>query len=903
MIRLQLSRQFSRSRIPQLSRLCSTHTEKKEVPYKTLKDEKGTDNSLNFPKSADAVVLGGGVSGCSVLYHLSKLGLKNSVLIEKEQLTAGTTWHTAGLLWRLRPNETETLLCNITRDLLDTLEEETGVHSGFHMNGGVFTAMSKERLAEYKRLKTFGEYMGVESHILSPEDLKQLYPILNTDDLVGAIFSPTDGHIDPAGYCTALSRAAKQNGAQLFTGCAAYDIETRVDENGKRRVKAVNTQHGRIETDNVVVCGGCWAPYMVKSLGVHLPQYTFRHSYVVTEIIEEVKGKPSLRDHDMSTYLKVQGDVLHIGGYEPNPVILDEGVPKDFAFGLFELDWDAFGVHIEKACERIPAVNEIGIKSTVSGPESFTPDGAPLMGPNPDIAGLFHSHAYNSGGVMMSGGSGRMLAQWVINGEPELDMFSYDIRRFNKKLLASNDWLREQSHEHYGKHYSTHYHMDEPLGGRNIMKDVLHEKLLEEGCFYQFKGGWERPGWFNKDQIAPVLPYDYYGAYGYKKNTPNPYVDRLEMDYTFDFPKQHAMIGEECMNARTNANLFNMSYFGKYYLTGQDSTEAAEWIFSNHMDKEPGSTTYTCMLNKLGGIESDLTVSVVDDDGPQHTLGVTGKSYYAAVGGGFSPYVKAKIENIILEKGFNCKVHDLSHDMVLLSLQGPKSREILSRLCPGTDFSNDAFPFASHQLVQVGGHKVRAMRLSFVGELGWELHASNESALNVYEAVMSAGKDLGIRNSGYRAMDSLSMEKGYRMWHSDIRSDDSPLEADLGFTCKLKSDKQFLGREALEAYKKKGLNKRLVCFTLNEPAALHGLETIYRDGEIVGYIRRAEYAFALDKVIAWGYVRNPNGSAVQKDFIESGKYQLDRMGERLSASAYLKSPFDMQNNRLMGIYD
>ncbi|KAF6039245.1 hypothetical protein EB796_002440 [Bugula neritina] len=707
--------------------------EKKEVPYKTLKDA-NSDNVASVPSRADAVVVGGGAVGCSTVYHLSKLGLSNSVLIEKDQLTAGTSWHTAGLLWRLRPNETEMLLNNITRRLMDTLEEETGVHAGFHMNGGLFIASSKERLDEYKRLKTFGECMGIESHILTPGEAQKLYPIMNKDDLVGALYSPTDGHIDPAGYCTALSRAAKLNGAQHF-----YPL---------------------VHTGSLYFSAGCWAPHILESVGVKLPQYTFKHSYIVTETIEGVKGMPSIRDHDLSIYLKVQGDVIQVGGYEPRPVIMDEGVPKDFAFSLFELDWDSFGVHIESACKRIPEIAETGIRSTVSGPESFTPDGSPLMGPNPHISGLFHAHGYNSGGLMLSGGSGKMLAQWVINGEPELDMFDYDIRRFNEKLLDNKTWLREQCHEHYAKHYSIHYHFDEPLGGRLAIKDALYQTLLDDGCFYQFKGGWERPGWYDKDNIAPPLPYDYYGEYGYAKNNPDPYTDRLVMDYTFDHPKQHAMIGEECLNARNSVNMFNMSYFGKFYLCGPDATKAAEWIFSNSMDKHPGTTTYTCMLNKLGGIESDLTVSVVEDDGPQAAFGVEGRSYYAAVGGGFSPYVKSRITDIIAQEKFDCQVKDLSHDMILLSIQGPKSRDILSKLCPQTDFSNESFPFSSHQLVTIGGHVVRAMRVSFIGELGWELHASNSAALDVYNTVMEVGKEFGLRNSGYRALDSLSMEKG-----------------------------------------------------------------------------------------------------------------------------------------------
>ncbi|XP_023228229.1 sarcosine dehydrogenase, mitochondrial-like [Centruroides sculpturatus] len=769
------------------------------------------------------------------------------------------------LIWRLRPSDTDIEILNHTRHLLhNVLEGESGVHPGWINNGGLFIANSKERLQEYKRLMTVGKAFGIDSFILSPQETKELYPLMNVSDLYGTLYSPGDGTVDPAGFCTSLTRIATKAGAKVIEKCPVIDISVEEDDFNVKRIKSVVTEFGKINTNCVVNCTGVWAPYIGNMAGVKVPLIAMKHAYVVTDHIEGIQNMPNARDHDLSVYLRLQGDALSIGGYEPNPIFIDQ-IEKDFAFGLYELDWDVFGTHIESAIHRIPALENVGIKSTVCGPESFTPDHKPLLGEDTEIRGFFHGCGFNSLGMNAGGGCGRELARWIFYGRPELDMYSYDIRRFSSKLTNNKQWIKERSHESYAKNYSIVYPHDEPLASRNMRKDPFHEELLNNGCIFQERLGWERPGWFTRESVAPI--------------------------------------GNECLGCRENVAVFNMSYFGKFYLMGPDAQKAADWIFTNDVNKPIGSTTYTCMLNARGGVEADLTVSSIksgdnsscdpkfDDDG-----------FYIAAAGAASQQNFSHIQSTIQDKKFQVSLIDASEEMGMLSIQGPKSRELL-QLLTDEDLSNEAFPFSSNKVINFAGHKVRALRLTFVGEMGWELHIPKESCLPIYKALMNEGKKFNLINAGYRAIDSLSIEKGYRHWHADIRMDDTPLEGSLGFTCKLKTSVPFLGRDMLEKQKKEGLKKRLVCFTLDEPIPLWGLEAIWRNNRIVGFLRRGDYAFALGKSIGYGYVKAPGGDNISIDYIKSGDYKLECMGVTYPANVHLKTPFDPANKRIKGIYD
>ncbi|XP_072604328.1 sarcosine dehydrogenase, mitochondrial isoform X8 [Vulpes vulpes] len=760
-------------------------TTEKSVPYqRTLKEAQGPSAvaqgpSQPLPSTANVVVIGGGSLGCQTLYHLAKLGVSGAVLLERERLTSGTTWHTAGLLWQLRPSDVEVeLLAHTRRVVSRDLEEETGLHTGWIQNGGLFIASNRQRLDEYKRLMSLGKAYGVESHVLSPAETKALYPLMNVDDLYGTLYVPHDGTMDPAGTCTTLARAAAARGAQVIENCPVTGIHVRTDDFGVRRVAAVETEHGSIQTPCVVNCAGVWASAVGRMAGVKVPLVAMHHAYVVTERIEGIQNMPNVRDHDASVYLRLQGDALSVGGYEANPIFWEE-VSDKFAFGLFDLDWDVFTQHIEGAINRVPVLEKTGVKSTVCGPESFTPDHKPLMGEAPELRGFYLGCGFNSAGMMLGGGCGQELAHWIIQGRPEKDMYSYDIRRFHHLLTDHRRWIRERSHESYAKNYSVVFPHDEPLAGRNMRTDPLHEELLARGCVFQERQGWERPGWFTPQGTAPVLQYDYYGAYGNQAHEDYTYGCLLGDEYTFDFPPHHDVIKKECLACRGAAAVFNMSYFGKFYLVGLDARKAADWLFSADVSRPPG-------------------------DG-----------YYLAVGGAVAQHNWSHISTVLQDQKFRCQLIDSSEDLGMISIQGPASRTILQEVLDA-DLSNEAFPFSTHKLVRAAGHLVRAMRLSFVGELGWELHVPRSACVPVYQAVMTAGTKHGLVNAGYRAIDSLSIEKGYRHWHADLRPDDSPLEAGLAFTCKLKSAVPFLGREALEKQRAHGLPRRLVCFTVDE---------------------------------------------------------------------------------------
>ena len=896
---------LSRRHLSQTRRFCSQiSSDEKAVPYADiLKDEtKGRPTSV--PEHADAVVIGGGSLGCSTLYHLLKNGMKNVVLLEKDQLTAGTTWHSAGLVWRLRPSDLDVELLNYTRHIArDVLEEECGVNTGYNENGGLFIANNKERLDEYKRLMTLGKVFGIESYVLSPEETKRLYPLMNVSDLYGTLYSPGDGTIDPAGWANSLTRAATRRGGKVIENCPVTGIETTIDDLGSRKVTAVDTVAGKIKTNCVVNCAGVWSPYVGSLCDVTVPLVAMKHAYIVTEKIEGIEMMPNVRDHDASVYLKLQGDGLSVGGYENNPIFWEK-VKNDFAFSLFDLDWDVFSTHIEGAMNRVPVIGETGVKSTVCGPESFTADHKPLLGPDNDLRGFFHGCGFNSSGIMLAGGCGNELAKWIVHGHPDLDMWSYDIRRFHKSLTSNDKWNRERSHEAYAKNYSMVFSNDEPLASRNMRKDPLHQVLSDAGCVFQERHGWERPGWFLPDGSAPVLDYDYYGSY---EDTPlhedYKYNELLGKEYVYDFPEHFDVIGDECYACRNHVAVFNMSYFAKFFLNGPDASAAVDWIFTNNMRKPAGSTTYTCTLNKSGGIMADLTVSVMDQGSSSNEANpiIDGNGYYLAVGGAIGEHAWGHFKDIIHEQKFDVNLVDQSENIGMLSVQGPKSRSLLEEIS-GEDLSNAEFPFASHKVIEINGHKVRALRLTFVGEMGWELHIPADSCVPVYQAIMEAGDKYGIRNSGYRAIDNLSIEKGYRHWHADIRDDDTPLEALLGFTCKMKSDVQFLGRERLEQQKKEGLMKKIACFTIDDHKALFGLEAIWRNGEVVGFIRRAGYGYHIGKTIAYGYVSDPTGVPVTNDFLKSGEYQIESMGELHDATFHLRPLFDSKNERVKGIY-
>mmetsp|Transcript_50342 Transcript_50342/g.108458 ORF Transcript_50342/g.108458 Transcript_50342/m.108458 type:complete len:906 (-) Transcript_50342:62-2779(-) len=872
----------------------------------------------NLPEEVDAVIIGGGSLGSSCAYHLQAKGLK-TVLLEAHQLTAGTTWHTAGMLWRLRPSDVDVRLHTYTREMCIKLEEETGVNS-WTENGGLFIACNKERLDEYKRLSTVGQYFGVESKVLSPAETKELYPIINVDDIYGAMYSPTDGTIDPAGVVNAYKRAAEKLGSKFYEHCPVENIETEsysLEGKTRRKVTAVKAAGQTIKTPLVINCTGAWANAITDMVDVKIPLRAMKHAYIVTEAIPGVHpGLPNLRDHDLSIYFKTQGDSLALGGYEQNPEFWKD-VDPNFHFGLFDLDWDTFNQNLEGHIQRCPLIETLGIKSTVCGPESFTPDHKALVGPDVDLNGFFHCCGFNSMGMMLGGGVGREVAEWVVKGSPGVDMFNMDVARFHPEPTRNSRWIEDRTHESYAKTYAIVFPHDEPLSGRGVRKSGLHDVLLEQGCVYQARQAFERPGWFVPGADTKIKEYDFYGAYegeisGLDRKAIPPhdehvYNELIEGELTFGWGKNIEYVRNECEYARKGAAVFDQSYFGKFYLEGPDAAKATDWLCTARMDdsREIGSTAYTALCNVRGGVEADLTITKMAED-----------KFYFVTGGATSTHNWRWITQEIEKQGFKATLRDETENYDLISVQGPQSRAILSTIAD-VDMSDESIPFSHCKAAKIAGHDLHILRLTFVGELGYELHVPKNCSVEVYKALMEAGRSMGSEkgfpfgNAGYRAIDSMSAEKGLRHWHADLSNEETPAEASIGFvaTAKLKTDAPFLGREALEAQQKEGLKKRLVCLTLDDPipeTPLHGLETIWANDVCVGFVRSTAYGFSTNQMIAYGYVDAPEGKALKPkaftDWLKSQKFQIGDKLEKRDATFRQKCVFDPSNDRVKGNY-
>eukprot|EP00603_Paraphysomonas_imperforata_P002901 CAMPEP_0114428998 /NCGR_PEP_ID=MMETSP0103-20121206/9239_1 /TAXON_ID=37642 ORGANISM="Paraphysomonas imperforata, Strain PA2" /NCGR_SAMPLE_ID=MMETSP0103 /ASSEMBLY_ACC=CAM_ASM_000201 /LENGTH=887 /DNA_ID=CAMNT_0001598281 /DNA_START=162 /DNA_END=2825 /DNA_ORIENTATION=- len=885
--------------------------------------------SFSSSSEADVVIIGGGSVGAATLYSLSKKGVK-AVLLEQNQLTSGTTWHSAGLVWRLRPSDIDIQLIAHTRQLALSLEEETGQSTGFVEAGGLFIAATQERLFEYQRLTTLGKFFGIESAILTPAETKELYPLINADDVYGSLHSHGDGTLDPTGWVNALARGAKQNHGDIRENSTVSAIHSEVvphtvHTRGQvdRQVTAVELSTGEvIRTSAVTNCAGVWAPSVGALVGADVPLCAMRHAYVTTEPIPGIENMPNIRDHDASVYLKVQGNSIHIGGYEKNPIFWKDVLP-DFSFSLFDLDWDVFAAHIVGAVQRLPVLETTGIQSTVCGPESFTADHKPLMGPVPGIRGFYLGCGFNSSGIMLAGGCGEQLAQWVVHGAPSLDMFSYDIHRFHPaSMSASRRFVEEGSHEAYVKNYATVFPHDEPLGGRNIRRDPFHTQMMQAGCVFQFRHGWERPGWFHVTHTAapgPFTPkdvsvkeYDFYGQYDNELHAKDShgYLQAIANDNTFGWPGSHATVKREVEACRSGVAVFNQSYFGKYFLAGRDAQAAMDWICTNDMQKHVGSTVYTNMCNADGKVMCDLTVTKLAPD-----------KFYIATGGGSATHDWEWLSHVIREKQFQCLLTDRTEEFGLLSVQGPLSQKLLQEISrTPSDFALDQFPFSTSKYVVIAGHEVLAIRLTFVGEMGFELHIPVSACQDVYAALFSASY-LPV-NAGYRAIDSMSIEKGFKHWHEDLRMDDSPLEAGLGFICKLKGDVDFVGKAALLRQRKDGLRRRLACFLIEKSgdasdavdeelygfrqAPLHGGEVIYLGDDCVGYLRRAGFGHSrsIKRSIGYGYVEKPCGGVVDPSFLKNNTFHIEGLGEtRMEAFYQPKCVFDPTHQRVKGIYE
>ena len=811
-----------------------------------------------LPTTAKAVVIGGGIVGCSTAYHLGKLGWTDTVLLERRKLTSGTTFHAAGLVGQLRTSANITQLLGYSVDLYRRLEQETGLQTGWKMNGGLRLACNAERWTEVKRQATTAHSFGLEMHLLTPQEAQDLWPLMTIDDLVGAAFLPTDGQANPSDITQSLARGARMAGVKIFEDTPVTRI---IVEDG--RIRGVETPQGRIDCEKVVICAGQWTRTLAATVGVNVPLVSVEHQYMVTERIAGVTPNlPTLRDPDRLTYWKEEVGGLVWGGYEPNPVPWAvKGIPEGFHFELLTSDFDHFGQFMDLAIGRVPALETAGIKQLINGPESFTPDGNFILGEAPEQRNLFIGAGFNAFGIASGGGAGMALAEWVAKGAAPFDLWPVDIRRFGK-VHQSTDWVRERTLEAYGKHYTIAWPSEEHRSARPTRRSPLYAHLKVAGACFGEKLGWERPNWF-ADLAAGEVAQD---------------------RYSYQRPGWWDAVRREHQAARKAAVLIDQTSFAKFTLKGPDAASALNWIASGNVDRAVGSLTYTQMLNYKGGIEADVTVARVARD-----------EFYIVTGTGFATHDFDWISRNI-PAGARAELVDVTSGSAVLSLMGPEARDILARVCPD-DLTNAGFPFGTARRISVASCPVLALRVTYVGELGWELHMPTDVAVTVYEALMAAGAGLGLVNAGYRAIETLRLEKGYRAWGSDIGPDHTPVEAGLAWACKMKSGVPFLGRDAVAAQLEGGVKKRLAGFTVDSPdVILLGRETIYRDGVRVGWLSSGGFGHTLGKPIGYGFVRAAGG--VAEDWMKTGRYALEVASERVPCKIHVTALYDPLNARI-----
>ena len=809
-----------------------------------------------FPTQARVVVVGGGIVGCSTAYHLAKQGFSDVVLLERGSLTCGSTFHAAGLVGQLRSSASITRLLGESVSLYQRLEEETGQATGWKCNGGLRLACSQARMAEYERQATTAHSFGMEMELITPREAGDLWPLMEIDDVVGAAFLPTDGSASPVDLTQALARGARMQGATLIEKCPVTSVEI---ERG--RITGLTTPRGRIACEIIVNCCGQWAHEFGKLAGVNVPLVSVQHQFMISGSIEGVRGDlPTLRDPDRLTYYKEEVGGLVMGGYEPNPIPWAvDGIPENFIFDLLDADFDHFQQLAELSFSRVPALEGAEIRQMINGPESFTPDGNFILGEAPEQPGYFVAAGFNAFGIAAAGGAGWALAGWIEHGEPPFDLWPVDIRRFGP-CHRDIEWVRSRTLELYGKHYTISWPSEEHQSARPARKSPLYDRLSAAGACFGEKLGWERPNWFAPKGME------------------------AKDEYSFGRPNWFAAVGEEHRAIRRSVGLFDQSSFAKFELEGRDAQRSLDWLCANDVSKPPGRLTYTQMLNRQGGIECDLTVARLADD-----------RFYLVTGTGFATHDRCWIQGNLLE-GLDVRFKEVTEEVAVLALMGPRSRDVLEAVSDGA-VSNEELPFSSYRDLEIEGAAVRALRITYVGELGFELHLPIASAGAVYDALMNAGARHGIVNAGYRAIESLRLEKGYRAWASDLTANDTPFEAGLGWAVKLDSEIDFLGREALVRMKSEAMTRRLVGFTVDDPdAILLGRETIYRDGERVGWLTSAGWGYSIGKGIGYGYVRDEHG--VDLKTIRDGNYELEVATTRFSAHAHLRPLFDPTNDRI-----
>jgi 4-methylaminobutanoate oxidase (formaldehyde-forming) len=802
------------------------------------------------PDQARVVVVGGGIMGASVAYHLTQLGWRDVVLLEQGRLSGGTTWHAAGLVGQLRSSSNFTRLIRYSADLYSRLEGLTGQATGWKRCGSVSVARTAERMAQLRRNVAMANAYGVEAHVISREEAAARYPLMRIGDLVGAVWIPGDGKANPADVTQALARGARAGGARLMEGVKVTGVDV-----ARGAVAGVDTSAGRIATEILVNCAGMWARELGAMSGVTIPLHACEHMYIVTQPIAGVDPDlPVLRDQDGHIYVKEEVGGLLMGGFDPwaKPWGV-EGIPEGFAFGTLKEDWDKFDILMRNALVRLPALETAQVRIFMNGPESFTPDNYFILGEAPEVRGYYVGAGFCSGGIAAAGGAGKALAEWIVAGEAPMDLWPADIRRF-ARFHGNRRFLRERVSEIVGVHYDIAFPNRELTSGRGLRRSPLHERLQVRRACFGAKMGWERPNWFAPEGVAP------------------------ETEYSFGRQNWFPYAAAEHRAARKAVAMFDQTSFAKLRVEGADAEALLQRLCANDVAVPPGQIVYTAMLNERGRFESDLTVTRLSEEA---YLVVTG----SAQGTRDLDWIRRH-----RPAGARVGVTDVTGAYAVIGVMGPRSRDLLARVSDA-DLGPRAFPFGASREISVGPATVRASRITYVGELGWELYVPVEQAGLVYDELTRAGGDLGLRDAGYYALDSLRMEKAYRAWGRDVTIDDTPWEAGLGFAVRLDKPATFLGRAALLAQRERPLTKRLVTFVVEDETALPwGDEPILRDGHVVGTVTSAAFGHTLGRAVAMGYVREADG--VDEAFVTGGRFELDIGGERIAARAGLAAPYD-----------
>ena len=813
----------------------------------------------DLPRRARAVIIGGGVAGCSVAYHLAKRGWRDVVLLERKRLTCGTTWHAAGLVGLLRASHNLSRLARYSAELYARLEAETGQATGYLRTGSIAVASNVERHEELLRGAAMARAFGIEAHEIEITDVAQRWPALHTGDLVGAVEVPDDGQVSPVDVTQALAAGARRGGVGIFEDTAVTAVRTRAD-----RVAGVVTERGEIETEVVVNCAGIWARELGRTHGVSIPLHAAEHFYLITEPVPDVAvGLPTLRAPDACSYFKAEaGGKLLVGFFEPVARPWGtHGIPGDFAFDTLPERWSHLEPWIAEAAHRLPALESVGIRQLFNGPESFTPDDRYLLGEAADLGGYYVAAGFNSVGVASAGGAGRALADWIVDGDPGMDLQDVDVRRA-EPFQANAAFLEDRTTESLGLLYAMHWPARQFTTARGARRSPLHDRLAAEGACFSELAGWERPHWYGEPGTRPAF------AYSYRRP---PWFDR---------------VADEHRAVRSGVGLFDQSSFGKLLLQGPDAEAVLDRVCAADLRVEPGRVVYTAWLNERGGMESDLTVTRLDEE-----------RFWIVTGAAQRVRDQAWLARRIRPET-RAALSDITSAWAVLGVMGPRARELL-RSVTNAELSNDAFPFGTAREIEIGYARVRAHRISYVGELGWELYVPTEFAVGVYERLRDAGASLDLRLVGYGALDSLRMEKAYRHWGHDVTREDTPLEAGLAFAVDWKSGRDFVGRDALLRQRERGVRRRLVGFRLtdSEPLLYHD-EPIWRDGERVGHLTSGAFGHEIGAALGLGYVQRADArEPVTPAWIREARYEIEIAGERVPAEAALRPWFDPGGER------